>query len=195
MTNTSTAPFGSAEKMCGLGTHYNGLGLIFQNAAGADGEVLVIVEVLAIFKSEYAVTIKRTPSGISIFRTTLRKQLWTQLGPPLQVSRTRQQCLEIVKAAEWDIAPIPMSADPANKLWEAFLRMKLEADSPSATAGKHMLLPKDTTQYIVQPANGRAVLLTEVSRTDLSENPALLNWVHSVLKVAGQWRDSPAVFD
>lgn len=71
--------------------------------------------------------------------------------------------------------------------------MRLETKTRSAIGGNH-ILPKGTTQYIVQPAKGRVVLLTEVSRTELSENPALLDWVHSLPKVTGQRRESPPVF-
>ena len=142
----SIAQNAKTEQMCGLRTYYDSLTLIFQNAANTDGEVLVTLQVLPIFKSEYALVIKRTSSGISIFRAALRKQLWTQLGPPLQVSRTRQQCLEIAKAVEWDTVPIPASAEQANRLWETFRRIKLEthqhrhfsSESPAAR-GQHMV--------------------------------------------------------
>jgi hypothetical protein len=183
----------TTEKMCGLKTYYDSLTLIFQNAASTDGKVLVTVQVLPIFKSEYALSIERTPSGIGIFRSSLRKQLWTQLGPPLQVGKTRQECLDIAKAAEWDTLPIHASAEQANRLWEMFLHTKLERHSASTFAGKQ-ILPLDSTQYVVQSANGRSVFLTEVVRTELSENPSLLDWIHSILKLAGQWQE-PRGFD
>jgi hypothetical protein len=181
-----------SEEMCGLRTYEDSLTLIFQNAASTDGEVLVTLQVLPSLEREYALIIKRTSSGIGIFRATLRKQLWTQLGPPLHISRTRQQCLDIAKAAESDTVPIPVSAEQANSLWEMFRRTKLEIHSTGAFGRKHML-PQDSTQYVVQSADGRSVRLTEVVRTELSENPALLDWVHSVLKVAGQWQEPPVL--
>jgi len=183
----------TTEKMCGLKTYYDSLTLIFQNAASTDGKVLVTVQVLPIFKSEYALSIERTPSGIGIFRSSLRKQLWTQLGPPLQVAKTRQECLDIAKAAEWDTLPIHASAEQANRLWEMFLHTKLERHSASTFARKQ-ILPLDSTQYVVQSANGRSVFLTEVVRTELSENPSLLDWIHSIIKLAGQWQE-PRGFD
>ncbi len=189
----SIAQNAKTEQMCGLRTYYDSLTLIFQNAANTDGEVLVTLQVLPIFKSEYALVIKRTSSGISIFRAALRKQLWTQLGPPLQVSRTRQQCLEIAKAVEWDTVPIPASAEQANRLWETFRRIKLETHSTGTFRQNH-LLPEDSTWYVVQSANGRSVRLPEIVRTELSENPALLDWIHSILKLAGQWQE-PRGFD
>lgn len=62
-----------AEAMCGVKTYYDGLTLAFQNAVTADGETLVTLQVLPSFQREYAVTVKRTSSAISLYRTDFQK--------------------------------------------------------------------------------------------------------------------------
>ncbi len=73
-TTTSQLPNTiSAEAMCGVNTYYDTITLAFQNAVNADGETLVMLQVLPSFQREYAVTVKRTSSGISLYRTDFQK--------------------------------------------------------------------------------------------------------------------------
>jgi len=98
---------GAQEKMCGLGTYHDGLDLAFKNAIKGEGETLVTVQVLPSFRREYALVLKQISPEVKLLRATFEKQLWTQLGPPLTSSKTRQQCLDLALAAEIDTVEIP----------------------------------------------------------------------------------------
>src|SRR5215467_1010899 len=90
---------GSQEKMCGLGTYHDALDLAFKNATSGLGESLVTVQVLPSFHREYALVLKQVGSEVKLVRVTFHDQLWRYLGPPLAVSNTRQQCLDLAKTA------------------------------------------------------------------------------------------------
>jgi len=181
-TTTSELPDNSAEAMCGINTYYDSLSLAFQNAVNGYGETLVMLQVLPSFQREYAVAVKRTSSGISLYRADFQKQLWQQLGPPLHVSRTRQQCLEIARSAQIDTVLIPAPIEQGNKLWETFSKINLQMHPCKKCA-----LAQDGTQYIVQRPSA-SVRLQEVAGTRglKSENTQLLDWVHSMLQVVRQ---------
>ncbi len=187
-----TAASGATEVMCGLKTYQDSLTLAFQNAAGTDGETLVTVQVLPSFQREYAVILKRTPPGIKLLRATLRSQLWTQHGPPLHIPRTRQECLEIARAAEVDTVAIPASAEQVDSLWATFTSTSLQTDSCARRKGKCEYF-QDGTDYVIQPADGRSIRVSEVAGTKdvVSENPALLDWMHSMLQVLRESQEPP----
>lgn len=184
---------GATEVNCGLKTYHYGLTLAFRTAAaGADGETLVTLQVLPSFKREYAIIVKRTPVGVSFLRTTFRKQLWTQLGPPLAVTRTPEQCLDIAKAAEIDTSPLSVSTEQANSLWARFSSINLQTDTCARRKGRcaHIF---DGTEYVIQQPDGVPIRLSEVAgmKGIARENPALLDWVHSILRVAARWQEPP----
>lgn len=173
----------TADAVCRVKTYYESLTLAFQNAVTADGETLVTLQVLPSFQREYAITVKRMSSGISLYRTDFQKQLWHQLGPPLAVLRTRQQCLEIAKTAEIATVLIPEPTEQANKLWETFSKINLQMHPHKTSA-----IAVDGTQYVIQTPDGASVRLLEVAgvRGLKSENSQLLDWVHSMLQVVRQ---------
>lgn len=177
----------TAEAMCEVRTYYDSLTLAFQNAVAADGETLVMLQVLPSFQREYAVTVKRTSSGISLYRADFQKQLWHQLGPPLAVLRTRQECLDTAKTAEIDTVLIPASTEQANRLWETFSKIDLQTHRC-----KKCGLAQDGTQYIIQRPDGASVRLQEVAgvRGLKSEDTQLLDWVHSILQVVQKAQDA-----
>ena len=180
-TTTSELPSTiSTEAMCGMQTYYDSLTLAFQNAVNAGGETLLMLQVLPSFQCEYAVTVKRASSGINLYRTAFQKQLWHELGPPLHVSRTRQQCLDIAKNAQIDTVLIPAPTEQANRLWEVFSKITFESHLREKN-----LLAQDGTQYIIARPDGASVRLQEAAggRGLKSENTQLLNWVHSMLRV------------
>ena len=183
-TTTSELPDTiSAEAMCGVNTYYDSLTLAFQNAVNGNGETLVMLQVLPSFQREYALAVKRTSSGISLYRADFQKQLWQQLGPPLHVSRTQQQCLEIARSAQIETVLIPAPIEQRNKLWETFSKINLQTHPC-----KKCSLAQDGTQYIIQRPSGASVRLQEVAGTRglKSENTQLLDWVHSMLQVVRQ---------
>ena len=158
-TTTSELPSTiSAEAMCGMQTYYDSLTLAFQNSVNAGGETLLMLQVLPSFQREYAVTVKRTSSGINLYRTAFQKQLWHELGPPLHVSRTRQQCLDIAKNAQIDTVLIPAPTEQANRLWEVFSKITFESHLREKN-----LLAQDGTQYIIARPDGASVRLQEAA--------------------------------
>jgi hypothetical protein len=191
-SNTAVWRNGGQEKMCGLGAYHDSLDLAFKNATAGEGETLITLQVLPSFQREYALVLKRVGPEVKMLRTTLQKQLWTQLGPPLSVARTRQQCLEIARAAETDTVPVPVSAEQANSLWTTFSSTNLQTDI-CARQKRQCALIHDGTQYVIQMPDDRSFRLTEVEgmKGIVSENGALLDWVHTVLRVAQRWQEPP----
>jgi hypothetical protein len=179
---------GSAEKMCGLGTYHDSLELGFRNATIGLGETLVTVQVLPSFQREYALVFKRVGSEVKLFSATFQSQLWTQLGPPLHVPRTRQACLDLASVAKLDVVAIPVKAGTGpERLWAAFGNINLETDS-CPRKGKKCALFVDGTAYFVQTRDGSLVGVTEIGTQPgiKSENPALLDWIHTLLQTVSQ---------
>jgi hypothetical protein len=173
--------------------NHGSLDLAFKNATAGEGETLVTVQVLPSFQREYALVLKRVGPEVKMLGATLQKQLlWTQLGPPLSVARTRQQCLEIARAAETDTVPVPVSAEEANSLWTTFSSTNLQTDICARQEGQCAFI-YDGTQYVIQMPDDRSFRLTEVGgmKGTVSENGALLDWVHTVLRVAQRWQEPP----
>jgi hypothetical protein len=68
------------------------------------------VQGLPSFQREYALVLKRVGPEVKMLRATFQKQLWTPLGPPLEVPKTRQQCLDLALAAKVDTVELPARA-------------------------------------------------------------------------------------
>jgi hypothetical protein len=177
---------GAQEKTCGLGTYQDSLDLAFAKATAGGGETLVTVQVLGSFQREYALVLKRVGPGVKLLRASFQEQLWTQLGPPLHVPRTRQQCLDLSLAAKVDTVELPLRADTTAQSWAAFGNVNLDTDI-CPRQGKHCFYLDDGTDYIVQPNDGRSLRITEIGNLKeiKSENAALLDWVRTLLKMAG----------
>lgn len=191
VTAQSKIPYwrnGSEEKMCGLGTYHDSLELGFRNATTGLGETLVTVQVLPSFQREYALVFKRVGLEVKLFRATFQSQLWTQLGPPLHVPRTRQACLDLASVAKLDVIDISgRRGTDSERLWRAFGNINLRTDS-CPRKGKQCAFFKDGTDYIVQTPDGSSVRVTEVgTQQDIkSENPTLLDWIHTLLQTVSQ---------
>jgi hypothetical protein len=175
---------GAQEKMCGLGTYHDSLDLAFRNATAGGDETLVTVQVLPSFHREYALVLKQAGPEVKLMRATFEKQLWTQLGP-LTDNKTRQQCLDLALAAKIETVELPAQADAAAQSWTAFRNIDLDTDS-CPRRGKQCALILDGTEYIVQTGDGRFVRVVEIgnSKGIKSENPALLGWVRTLLRIA-----------
>lgn len=183
--NTPVPRNGAQERKCGLGTYQDSLDLAFQQATSGVGETLVTVEVLPSFRREYALTLKRVGPDIKLLRSTLKKQLWTLLGP-LTDNKSRQQCLNLALAAKVDTVDVPASADTTAQSWSAFSSINLETDT-CPRRGKQCSLLLDGIDYIVQTNDGRSIRVTEIGNLKgiTSENAALLDWVRGLIQMAG----------
>jgi hypothetical protein len=159
--------------------------LAVKNATAGTGETLVTVHVLPSFKREYALVVKRVGPEVKLLRATFEKQLWTQLGPPLHIQKTRQQCLELALAAKVDTVELPARADTIAESWAAFSNINLETDS-CPRRGKECAIILDGTDYVVQTNDGRSLQIVEIGNLKgiKSENSALLNWVRTLLQMA-----------
>jgi hypothetical protein len=179
------------EKMCGLQTYHDSLDLAFRQATTGHGQTLVTLQVLPSFQREYALVVKQEGSELKLLRAIFRDQLWQQLGPPLHVNKTRQECLDQAKTAEMDIAITSATSEQVNSLWSQFAKTSLESDSCPRRHGQ-CVFPMDGTSYVVQTADGRSIRVTEIGhdKTVRSENPTLLDWVHAALQVARDPRAS-----
>ncbi len=175
---------GAQEKMCSLGTYQDSLNLVFDKATAEMGETLVTVQVLPSFQREYALVLKRLGSDVKLLRVTLRDQLWTQLGPPLHVSMTRQQCLERARVAKVDVAEVLVPAATTEQFWTAFNKLNLDTDICARRKGKCAYF-LDGTDYVIQTQD-RLERLMEIGTLKgiQSENAPLLDWIHAVLRVA-----------
>ena len=184
-TNTRAWRNGSHEKMCGLGTYQDSLDLAFNNAAEGSAETLLTVEVLPSFQREYALVMKRAGSEINLVRVKLQTQLWHQLAP-LQVPRTRQECLDLASAATLDMSTSPMRPETASTLLSGFANIRLIETDNCPRKGKECALVQDGIAYVVLPKDGPRVRITDTERLRgvRSENAALLDWIHSLLQVA-----------
>jgi hypothetical protein len=173
--------------MCGVGTYHDTLDLAFKNATAGQGETLVIVQVLPSFEREYALVLKRVGPEVKMLRATFQKQLWKQLGPPLAVPKTRQQCLDLALAAKVDTVELPTRSDTIAQLWTAFSDINLETDT-CARHGKQCALLFDGTDYVVQTNDGRSLRIAEIGNLKgiKSENAALLNWIRTLLQMANR---------
>ena len=176
---------GAQEKMCGLGTYYDSLDLAFTNAIKGEGETLVTVQVLPSFHPEYALALKRVGENVKLLRATFEKQLWTQLGPPLTDSKTRQQCLDLALAAKVETVELPAPAEATEHSWTSFQHINLETDA-CPRHGKQCAFLQDGTDYVVQTNDGRSLRIKEIGglRGIKSENATLLGWVRALLQVA-----------
>lgn len=176
---------GSHETMCGLGTYHDSLDLAFKNATAGSGETLVTVQVLPSFRREYALVLKQVGSEVKLLRASFQDQLWTLLGPPLHVPKTRQQCLELALAAKVYTIEISVPAETTKQLWTAFGNINLDKETCSRQKGT-CPLSQDGTMFVIQTNEGRSVRLTEIgdSKRIKSENAALLDWVHALLETA-----------
>lgn len=183
--NTPVPRNGAQERKCGLGTYQDSLDLAFQQATSGVGETLVTVEVLPGFRREYALTLKRVGPDIKLLRSTLKKQLWTLLGP-LTDNKSRQRCLDLALAAKVDTVDVPASADTTAQSWSAFSSINLETDT-CPRRGKQCALLLDGIDYIVQTNDGRSIRVTEIGNLKgiTSENAALLDWVRGLIQMAG----------
>ncbi|MGB8010739.1 MAG: hypothetical protein WCF68_03940 [Terriglobales bacterium] len=183
--NTPVWRNGAQEKMCGLGTYHDGLDLAFKNATAGGGETLVTVQVLPSFRREYALVLKRVGPEVRLLRATFQEQLWTHLGPPSHVQKTRQQCLDLALAAKVDTEELPVSPDTAAESWAAFSGIHRDADT-CPRRGKQCAYPLDGTDYVVQTNDGRSLQITEIRNQKgiKSENAALLDWVRTLLQTA-----------
>jgi hypothetical protein len=183
--NTPIWRDGTQEQKCGLGTYYDGLDLAFKNATMGAGETLVTVQVLPARGREYALALKRVGPEVKLLRATVDKQLWTQLGPPLADNKTRQQCLDLAIAAKVDTEGLTTRADATAQIWTAFSNLNLETDT-CPRHGKQCAMLFDRTDYIVRTNDGRSLRITEIgnSKKIKSENPALLDWVRALIRMA-----------
>ena len=93
------------------------------------GFSLVLVTFVYRFQREYALGVKRVGSEVKLLRASFQKQLWTQLGPPLHVPKTRQQCLDLALAAKVDTVELPARADTTAQSWTAFGNINLDTDT------------------------------------------------------------------
>jgi hypothetical protein len=180
---------GSEEKICGLGTYQDSLDLAFSNALSGEGETLVTVQVLPSFQREYAIALVQVGPEVKLFRATMQTQLWTQLGPPLHVSKTRQECLDLASTAKVGVIAIPAAPAIAQQLWTAFSSIDLQTDS-CPRRGKSCASFQDGTDYTVHTNDGNSARITETGKQKgvKSENPALLDWIHTLLPIATQPR-------
>lgn len=175
---------GSREKLCGLGTYYDALKLVFSSATAGRGTPLVTVQVLPSFQNEYAIVITRAASQIAVFRVRLHEQLWHRLTPA-STNRTREECLTEATAASTDVTQLPIPSQTSERLWNEFVSTNLEMGA--CPHDKHgCVLFADGTGYVVQTADGKSLRLTEVGngKKIQSENPALTAWLHSLLRAA-----------
>jgi hypothetical protein len=190
-SNTPVWRNGAQEKMCGLGTYHDSLDLAFKNATAGGDETLVTVQVVPSFQREYALVLKRVGPEVRMLRATFQKQLWTQLGPPLQVPKSRQQCLDLALAAKVDTVELPARADTTAQSWTAFSDINLDTDT-CPRRGKQCAHLLDGTDYIVQTNDGRSLRIAEIGNLKgiKSENAALLDWIRTLLQMANssQWR-------
>jgi hypothetical protein len=184
-SNTPVWRNGAQEKMCGLGTYHDSLDLAFKNAIAGDGETLVTVQVVPSFQREYALVLKRVGPEVKLLRASFQKQLWIQLGPPLHVPKTRQQCLDMALAAKVDTVELPARADITAQSWTAFGNINLDTDT-CPRRGKQCASLLDGKDYVVQTNDGRSLRITEIGNLEgiKSENAALLDWIRSLLRVA-----------
>lgn len=184
-SNTPTLRDGAQEKMCGLGTYHDSLDLAFQNATKGGGEALVTVQVLPSFRPEYALALKRVGTEVKLLRATFEKQLWAQLGPPLSVRKTRQECLDLALVARVNTTELPARPDSVEQSWAAFRNINLETDA-CPRRGKQCALIEDGTDYIVQTNDGHSLRISEIGKLKgiQSENAALLDWVRTLLQMA-----------
>ena len=180
-STTSLWENGPKEKFCGLGTYQDGLDVGFRNATSSFGETLVTVQVLPSFRKEYALVFKRVGAELKLYRVTFQNQLWGQMGPPLHVPKTRQECLGIASAAKVDALDVNVQARDLQELWTAFGNIDLTTDK-CPRRGKSCAYFEDGTGYVVQTQDGRSFRITETGQTKRvrSENPALLAWIHKV---------------
>jgi hypothetical protein len=176
---------GGQEKMCGIGTYHDSLDLAFKNATQNAGETLVTVQVLPSFHREYALVLKRVGQEVKLLRVNLEKELWTQLGPPLSVPRTRQQCLDLALAAKVDAVKLPAPADATAHSWTSFQEINLETDV-CPRRGKRCAFLQDGTEYVIETNDGHSLRISEIGNLKgiKSENAALLDWVRTLLQVA-----------
>ena len=175
---------GAQEKMCGLGTYHDSLDLAFKNATTGRGETLVTVQVLPSFHSEYALVLKRVGPEIKMLRTTFQKQLWKQLGPPLQIPKTRQQCLDLALAAKVDTEELSVRSETTVQSWPAFSDVNLETDT-CPRRGNQCAFLLDGTDYIVQTNDGRSLRIAEIGNLKgiKSENAPLLDWIRTLIQM------------
>ena len=151
-SNTPVWKDGAQEKMCGLGTYHDSLDLAFENATKGGGETLVTVQVLPSFHSEYALTLKRVGPEVKLLRATFEKQLWAQLGPPLHVPKTRQQCLDLALVARVDTVELSARTDSAEQSWAAFRNINLRTDTCPGASSVLLLMTEQTTSF--KPTTG-----------------------------------------
>jgi len=184
-TSTPLWANGAHEKICGLGTYQDSLDLAVRKATEGSGDTLLTVEVLPSFYQEYGLVIKRIGSEVNLVRDTFQTQLWHQLVP-LQVRRTRQECLDLASAATVDTATFPIRPETASSLLSAFGNIRLTETDSCPRKGKECAHIYDGVAYVVLPKDGPRVRITDTERLKgvRSENAALLDWIHSLLQIA-----------
>lgn len=184
-SNTPLWRKGSQERKCGLGSYYDGLDLAFKKATSGRGETLVTVQILPSFQREYALALTRVGPEVKLLKATFDKQLWTQLGPPLTDSKTRQQCLDLALAAKVQTADLLAATDATTQSWTAFSKINLETDT-CPRRGKQCVFLQDGTEYIVRTNDGRSLRVTEIGdlKRVKSENAALLDWIRALIRIA-----------
>jgi hypothetical protein len=177
------AETGGLESRCTHRDYQELLNVSFGQAAGPS-DILLIVQVLPSFQSEYALIFKRSDAGVYVMRARFVKKLWSELAFD-EVQKTKQQCLDAAKAAAIDTTTI-ISGDSAQQLWSDFSQINLSTDSCPRDPDKGCVLYNDGTDYVIQVPNRVSVRLFEIGQDKeiKSENPALLQWVHVLLRAS-----------
>ncbi len=193
-TETPAWRNGPNERGCGLGTYHDGLTSAFKNATSSLGETLVTVQVLPSFQRESALVLKRRGSEVRLFRVTFQDQLWTTLGPPMHVRRSRQECLDLASAAKVDTFEVAVQPEISMQLWQSFREISLES-APCPHRGKKCIAYLDGTSYVVQTQDGSPILISETGNMKdvTSENPGLLEWIHKLRDLAASSPQSVVV--
>jgi hypothetical protein len=176
---------GSQERMCGLGTYHDSLDLAFERATSGMGETALAVQVLPSFHREYELVVKQVNSQLRVLRARFQTQLWVELTP-LAAPRTRQECLDLAATATLDTVALSIPAETTNQLLSEFGSIKLSETYRCPRRGRQCALFSDGTEYVVISRDGPRAHITETgtSKGITNENPALLDWIHRLLRVA-----------
>ncbi|HEX3156286.1 MAG TPA: hypothetical protein VHV32_16785 [Candidatus Angelobacter sp.] len=160
---------------------------------GDDSHRLVTVFAITNLPDEPTIAIEKTPNRIEVDRLTFREELWTHALSHWK-SQTPSQCIAEAKSLPIDKTPMSISAGDARRLVDELNKIDRSADSCPRNANGTCAYILDGAVYRVAFPDGFIVQLQDVTGMKglRSENAALLDWVHELMRYVRPQGNKPA---
>jgi hypothetical protein len=147
----------------------------------APGDTIAMVVVASPFAEKYAIAIRRTPDGSSVYHFQIPRG---SSNGGITDGQPPSQCIESAKVKLTELETVPLTSVQVQQFVSALRDIDPRTDRCPRTATGVCAFFFDASEFLVWLPNGTQVRLTRVdgSKRFFSENPALSQWIESLLE-------------